>query len=61
MHTNSHCLTFESEAECPQKEQKIIYEREEAYLIRSKPLLVIKTKDKVVCGDLHNHFEFIED
>jgi len=36
----------------PQKGQKIIYEGEEAEVIREKPLLVIKTKSRVICGAL---------
>ena len=42
----------------PQKEQKIIFEEEEAEVIREKPLFVIRTKNRVVCGALQNRFEY---
>ena len=34
------------------KGQIIMYEGEEAEVIRVKPLIVIKTENRVVCGDL---------
>jgi hypothetical protein len=40
-----------------QKGKRIIYEGEEAYVIREKPLIVIKTKKRVVCGALHKLFD----
>jgi len=44
---------------CPQKGQKIIYEKEEAEIISVKPFLVIKTKNQVICGALEGLFEYI--
>lgn len=40
----------------PQKGQKINYEEEEAEVVRVTPLLVIKTKNRVVCGALDKFF-----
>ena len=40
----------------PQKGQKIHYEEEEAEVVRVTPLLVIKTKNRVVCGALGKFF-----
>ena len=34
------------------KGQIIMYEGEEAKVIRVKPLIVIKTENRVICGDL---------
>jgi hypothetical protein len=45
--------SFAREGEYYQKGKRIIFEGEEAYVIREKPLLVIKTKNRVVCGALH--------
>ncbi len=45
--------SFAREGEYHQKGKRIIFEGEEAYVIRVKPLLVIKTKNRVVCGALH--------
>jgi hypothetical protein len=39
-----------------QRGQRVIYEEEEAEIIRITPLLVIKTKNRVVCGALQNRF-----
>jgi len=36
-----------------QKGQRILYEEEEAEVIRLSPLLVIKTKNRVICGALY--------
>jgi len=41
------------EEEYYQKGKRIIFEGEEAYVIRGGPVPVIKTKDRVVCGALH--------
>ena len=38
-----------------QKGQAVCYEAESAYVITAKPLLVIKTKDRVICGALRRH------
>jgi len=35
-----------------QKGERILYEGEEAEVISVKPLLVIKTRDRVICGAL---------
>ena len=35
-----------------EKGQKILYEGEEAEVIKVTPVLVLKTKTRVVCGDL---------
>jgi len=40
----------------PQKGQRIIYKDEEAEVIRVTPLMVIRTKNGVVCGDLQKRF-----
>jgi len=45
--------SFTREEEYHQKGRRIIFEGEEAYVIREKPLIVIKTKKRVVCGALH--------
>jgi hypothetical protein len=45
--------SFEGEEKKYQKGKRIIFEGEEAYVIREKPLIVIKTKNRVVCGALH--------
>ena len=47
----------EEEGKYHQKGKRIIYEGEEAYVIREKPLIVIKTKKRVVCGALHKLFD----
>ena len=51
--TRDYKSFFAREGEYHQKAKRIIFEGEEAYVIRVKPLLVIKTKDRVVCGALH--------
>lgn len=43
----------------PQKGQRVIYEKEEAKVISVKPLLVIRTKNRVICGALQERFEYI--
>ena len=49
----------EDQVDClPQKGQKIIFEEEEAEVIRERPLFVIRTKNRVVCGALENQFEY---
>ena len=48
---------FAWEKEYLQKGQRIIFEGEEAYVIRVKPLLVIKTKSRVVCGALQKRLD----
>jgi hypothetical protein len=39
--------------------QKVRFENEEAEIIRISPLLVIKTKDRIVCGALHHRIEYL--
>ena len=39
--------------------QKVRFENEEAEIIRISPFLVIKTKDRVVCGALHHRLEYL--
>ncbi len=39
--------------------QKVRFENEEAEIIRISPLLVIKTKDRIVCGALHHRLEYL--
>ncbi len=39
--------------------QKIRFENEEAEIIRISPFLIIKTKDRIVCGALHHRIEFL--
>ena len=41
------------------KGQRIIYEKEEAEIIRVKPLFVIKTRKRVICGALQERCEYI--
>lgn len=38
------------------KGQRVMYEEEEAEIIRVTPLIVLKTKNRVVCGALRNRF-----
>ena len=40
-----------------QKGQRIIYEGEEAEVISVQPLIVIKTKNRVVCGAIHKRLD----
>jgi len=47
--------TYARKEEYPQKGQRIIFEGEAGHVIRTTPLLVIKTKNRVVCGALHKH------
>ena len=41
------------------KAQRIIYEKEEAEIISVKPLFVIKTRKRVICGALQERCEYI--
>ena len=43
----------------PRKGQRIIYEKEEAEIISVKPLFVIKTRKRVICGALQERCEYI--
>ena len=36
--------------------QKLIYEGDEAEVIRKSPLLVIKTKNRIICGAIGKKF-----
>ena len=48
---------FEQERSPLQKGQVVIFEGEEAEVVRIKPLFVIKTKNRVVCGALQELFQ----
>ena len=51
------CTSNEGSQAYPfQRGQRVIYEEEEAEIIRITPLLVIKTKNRVVCGALQKRF-----
>ena len=39
--------------------QKVRFENEEAEIIRISPFLIIKTKDRIVCGALHHRIEYL--
>jgi hypothetical protein len=52
----SYISNESSQAYPLQRGQKVIFEEEEAEIIRITPLLVIKTKNRVVCGALQNMF-----
>ena len=41
------------------KGQKIRFEDEEAEIIRISPLMVIKTRYRIVCGALHHRIEYL--
>jgi len=41
--------------------QKIIYENEEANIIHVKPLFVIKTRNRAICGSLQNQIETLDE
>ena len=61
MWSESKSLAFKTNADFIKKERKIIFEGEEAFLVRSKPFLVIRTNnDSIICGDLSNRFEYID-
>jgi len=47
--------TLKYEEEYPKKGDRIIFEGEIGYVIKVKPYLVIKTKNRVVCGALHGY------
>jgi hypothetical protein len=38
-----------------QKGQKVLYEGKPAQVIAVKPILVVRTKDRVICGALGDH------
>jgi len=60
MNTDLMEETFKSRNDRLQKGQRIIYEGKEAEVIGLKPLLVIKTEDRIICGALHKIIESIE-
>ena len=43
------------------KGKKVLYDGQEAKVIGIKPLLIIKTEDRIICGALHEQVEFIEE
>ena len=51
---NGKCVTNNParDESCFQKDQKGFYEGRDAQIIQVKPFFVIKTGDRVVCGDL---------
>jgi len=53
---NGKCVTYNpaGDESCFQKDQKVLYEGRDAHIIQVKPFFVIKTGDRVVCGDLQN-------
>ena len=59
LQTSTLQATPENNQKCciPMQGQKIIFEKEEAEVVRVKPLFVIRTRDRVVCGALHDRFE----
>ena len=44
-----------------EKGKKVLYDGKEAKVISIKPLLIIKTEDRIICGALHEQVEFIEE
>jgi len=51
---NGKCVTNNParDESCFQKDQKVFYEGRDAHIIQVKPFFVIKTGDRVVCGDI---------
>ncbi len=43
------------------KGKRVLYEGKEAKIIEINPTLVIKIKNRVICGALHSRIEFIEE
>ena len=43
-----------------QKGQLVLYEGEEAEVMGVKPLLILKMKDRIICGALHAQIKFIK-
>lgn len=39
----------------------VLYDGEEAKIIKINPILVIKIGDRVICGALHSRVEFIKE
>jgi hypothetical protein len=39
--------------------QRVRFENEEAEIVRTSPFLVIKTRDRIVCGALHHRLEYL--
>lgn len=56
----SHKNTSVSETEHHHKGQRCIYKGEEAHVIRIKPFLVIRTKNRVVCGAINQQIRLNE-
>jgi len=63
MECKKAALAFATKAyqeDCPpQKGQRVIYEKEEAEIVSVEPLLVIKTRNRVICGALQERFQHI--
>jgi hypothetical protein len=51
--------THDKVARPPCNGQKVRFENEEAEIIRISPFLIIKTKDRIVCGALHHRIEYL--
>lgn len=60
---NSHSMeeTLMSSNEQFREGQMVMYEGKRAEVIGVKPLLIIKVKDRVVCGALHAWIELIKE
>jgi len=43
------------------KGQAIMFEGEKGKVIRVKPLLVIRTENRVICGDLKDRLEYMNE
>jgi len=56
---NGKCVTNNPARDecCFQKDQKVFYEGRDAHIIQVKPFFVIKTGDRVVCGDLQKFLQ----
>jgi hypothetical protein len=51
---NSHKDFFVRKEDYFQKGQRIVYEGEEAEVIKATPFLVIKTANRLICGALND-------
>lgn len=62
--TNNNCFSSgkdsHGKAVSPHRSgQKVRFENAEAEVVRTSPFLVIKTKDRIVCGDLRHRIEYL--
>jgi len=51
--------THDKAAQPHRNGQKVRFENEEAEIVRISPFLVIKTRNRIVCGALHHRIEFL--